>query len=69
MRRKFKVPSIASSEITSESAYMNRRQFMGGVVGGTAGALAAAGVPQIALADTGTGGAALEYQSATPQGG
>ena len=28
MRRRYLVPSIASSEITSESAYLNRREFV-----------------------------------------
>ena len=63
MRRKFKVPSIASSEITSETAYFNRRQFMGGA----AGALATAALPQAAQAKT-TGGQALEFSRAAAGG-
>ena len=56
MRRKYQVPKIASSEVTSETAYLNRRQF----IGGTAGALAVAGLPQVGHAAR-TGGKALDY--------
>jgi sulfoxide reductase catalytic subunit YedY len=64
MGKRFVPPSIASSEITSESAYFQRRDFvgalglaaLGGIVGGTGDALAAQS----------TGGRELEFQAAAP---
>jgi sulfoxide reductase catalytic subunit YedY len=55
-----KKPEIPSSEITPESVYLNRRQFLGA----SAAALAGAAVPALAACDTGkgtaSGGAAEE---------
>lgn len=64
MGKRFVPPSIASSEITSESAYFQRREFvgalglaaLGGIVGGTGDALAAKT----------TGGRELAFQAAAP---
>jgi sulfoxide reductase catalytic subunit YedY len=51
-----KKPEIPSSEITPESVYLNRRQFLGA----SAAALAGAAVPALAACDTGDGAADAE---------
>jgi len=64
MRKRYSPPSIASSEITAESAYLQRREFVtalglaaaGGMLGGAAQASAAKSVA----------GRVLEFQAATP---
>ena len=65
MRRKFTVPRIASSELTSETAYLDRRQFVKqlGLAAVPAG-LATAG--SMAAASVNTGGQPLEYRPASP---
>ena len=65
MRRKFTVPQIASSEITSESSYMDRRQFVQRL-GLAAVPLGLAGGAGPALGDNKvTGGVPLQYARAT----
>ena len=64
MRKRFSIPRIASSEITSESAYLKRRDFMRAA--GLAAAPALAGLSLQAQAAPGNGGAALVYAKATP---
>jgi sulfoxide reductase catalytic subunit YedY len=64
MRKRFSIPRIASSEITSESAYLKRRDFMRAA--GLAAAPAVAGLSLQAQAAPGTGGAPLVYAKATP---
>ncbi len=64
MSRSFKVPSIASSEITSESAYFNRRDFMR-ASGAAALPLLAGGMS--AQAAPKTGGAPLDFSKAGAQ--
>jgi sulfoxide reductase catalytic subunit YedY len=64
MRKRFSVPSIASSEITPESVYLKRRDFMRGA--GLAAGPALAGLSLQAQAAPRTGGAPLEYAAATP---
>lgn len=64
MRKRFSIPRIASSEITSESAYLKRRDFMRAA--GLAAAPALAGLSLQAQAAPGTGGAPLVYANATP---
>ena len=65
MRRKFTVPQIASSELTSETSYLDRRQFVKqlGLAAVPAG-LATAG--SMAAASVNTGGQPLEYRPASP---
>ena len=64
MRQRFSIPRIASSEITSETAYLKRRDFMRAA--GLAAAPALAGLSLQAGAATETGGAALNYAAAAP---
>ena len=64
MRKRFSSPAIASSEITSESAYLNRRQFMQGL--GVAAAPVLAGFAAGAHAAPGSGGEALNFTAAKP---
>jgi sulfoxide reductase catalytic subunit YedY len=61
MRKRFTVPHIASSEITSESAYMQRREFVKGL--GLAAAPAVLG-SRSAAATPATGGKPLDYRPA-----
>jgi len=63
MRRKFIVPHIASSEITSESAYIDRRQFVKRL-GLAAVPIGLAGAGNTAAASAVTGGRALQYSPA-----
>jgi sulfoxide reductase catalytic subunit YedY len=63
MRRRFVPPHIASSEITPESVYLNRRQLMR-AAGAAALPLALAGGR--AQAARATGGAPLKFQAARP---
>lgn len=65
MRDRFRVPHIASSEITPESVYLKRREFMRAAAG-TALAPALGSVAMQAAAKVATGGAALDYVPATP---
>ena len=68
MPKRFSIPHIASSEITPEAVYLDRRQFMRGV--GIAAAPALAGLATRAQAAPTTGGAALDFAAAAPgQGG
>ena len=64
MRKRWSIPHIASSEITSETTYFNRRKFL--VAAGLAAAPAlggfAAGAGAVAL----TGRKPLDFQSAEP---
>lgn len=62
MAKRFSVPHIASSEITSESAYLNRRNFMRAA--GLAAIPAAAGVGLAAQAAPVTGGKPLTFSTA-----
>jgi methionine sulfoxide reductase catalytic subunit len=64
-RKRFVVPAIASSEITGESAYLNRRELMK-VCAATA-APALMGASMSAAAAPVTGGAALDYRKASAQ--
>jgi len=65
MRQRFSIPRIASSEITSETAYLKRRDFIRGAVGlGAAPALGALSLQAHAAAST--GGVALDYSKAGP---
>ena len=64
MRQRFSIPRIASSEITSETAYLKRREFMRAA--GLAAAPALAGLSLQTGAATETGGAPLSYASAAP---
>ena len=64
MRQRFSIPRIASSEITSETAYLKRRDFMRAA--GLAAAPALAGLSLQAGAATETGGAPLKYAAAAP---
>ena len=66
MSRSFKVPRIASSEITSESAYFSRRDFIR-TSGAAALPLLAGAAP--AQAAPKTGGAPLEFAKASAQSG
>ena len=63
MRRKFTAPDIASSEITSESAYLARRDFVK-QLGLAAAPLGLSGATLTARANVRTGGAPLTYQPA-----
>ena len=63
MRRKFTTPDIASSEITSESAYLARRDFVK-QLGLAAVPLGLSGATATANANVQTGGAPLTYESA-----
>jgi sulfoxide reductase catalytic subunit YedY len=65
MRRKFKVPELASSEITSESAYLDRRQFVK-KLGLAAVPAGLAGAASVTAASVITGGKPLEYRPARP---
>lgn len=63
MASRFSYPNIASSEITPESVYLKRREFMRGI--GVAASLpVAAGLSVSACAAKSTGGKALNYQKA-----
>jgi len=66
MRKRTAIPHIASSEITAETAYLNRREFLG-VAGAAVPALA--GFPMRAGAVTVTGRKPVEFSSAGPGGG
>ncbi|MCB1690673.1 MAG: protein-methionine-sulfoxide reductase catalytic subunit MsrP [Halioglobus sp.] len=60
MRQRFKIPVIASSEITPESVYLKRRDFM--QAAGLAALPVLVGASQPARSDVVTGGAPLEYR-------
>ena len=64
MSRRFKIPQIASSEITSETAYFNRRDLM------KAAGLAALPVALAGLSTAAAAAESLEYSAAnaSPQG-
>lgn len=62
MARRFQVPTIASSDITPESVYMRRRQFM--KAAGLLAAPAAAGIGFSVNAAVNTGGKPLEFSPA-----
>lgn len=64
MRRRTPVPQIASSEITSESAYFNRREFVRAA--GLAATPFLGAVAGSARADVATGGAKLAFKAAQP---
>jgi len=65
MRRRFTTPAIPSSEITSETAYLRRRDILRAA--GVAAALPVAGaVPLSADAAARTGGVPLEFHKAVP---
>ena len=64
MPKRFSIPHIASSEITPEAVYLDRRQFMRGV--GIAAAPALASLATRAQAAPTTGGAALDFAAAAP---
>jgi sulfoxide reductase catalytic subunit YedY len=64
MSKRFQVPHIASSEITPESVYLRRREFMRAT--GLAGLPLLAGVSAGADAAKATGGAALDYERGAP---
>ncbi len=63
--KKFVVPGIASSEITPESVYLNRRRFIQAGVGATLAVSAASSMVYAAS----TGGATLHYRAATKADG
>jgi len=60
MRRRFSVPHIASSEITPESVYIRRREFMRAAAGVAALPLTGQAVPSAAALPV-TGGAPLTF--------
>jgi sulfoxide reductase catalytic subunit YedY len=62
MARRYRVPTIASSEITSESAYLSRRSFMRGA--GLAAAPLLLGGAGSVMAAPATGGGPLEFATA-----
>ena len=64
MRRRTLVPQIASSEITSESAYFNRREFVRAA--GLAATPFLGAVAGPARAEVATGGAKLAFKAAQP---
>lgn len=64
MRRRTPVPQIASSEITSESAYFNRREFVRAA--GLAATPFLGAVAGSARAEVATGGAKLAFKAAQP---
>mgnify|MGYP001820540072 FL=1 len=64
MRRKFAVPHIASSELTSETAYLDRRQFVK-QLGLAAVPVGLAAVGSKAVASVNTGGKPLEFRPAS----
>ena len=64
MRRRTPVPQIASSEITSESAYFNRREFVRAA--GLAATPFLGAVAGAARAGAATGGAKLAFKAAQP---
>lgn len=66
MPRRFSIPSIASSDITSESAYLNRRQFL--AAAGLAAAPLATGLSAATQAGVDTGGKPLQFTAAPPGG-
>lgn len=68
MRRRFSVPHIDSSEITSESAYLRRRDFIKGTAMAAA-PLALSGLSATAQASKVTGGEPLDYREVTPGSG
>jgi sulfoxide reductase catalytic subunit YedY len=63
MGRRYSAPGIASSEITSESVYLKRRQFIRAAGLAAAPILGGLSVPVGAVEET--GGAPLDYQQAT----
>ena len=63
MRKRFTVPDIASSEITPESVYLDRRSFVKGL-GLAAVPAALSARPASASGAAGTGGKALDYRKA-----
>lgn len=63
MRQRFLAPSIASSEITPETSYLKRRDFIRGL--GLAAAPVMGGLSLQSQAAVSTGGAALDYAAAT----
>ncbi len=65
MRRKFTVPHIASSEITSESAYLDRRQFVRRLGLAAVPASLVSGAGPATAAGKITGGESLQYRPAT----
>ena len=65
MRKRYQVPAIASSEITSESAYLNRRSLIKAT--GLAALPALVGSTGVAAEET--GGEALEYAPAAQDSG
>ena len=65
MRQRFTVPPVASSEITSESAYLKRREFIR-AAGLTAAIPVLGGVSLSSRAAVTTGGQPLDYDSALP---
>lgn len=62
MRQRFSAPHIASSEITPETTYLKRREFIRAA--GLAAVPALGGLSLQAGAAVATGGAPLEYASA-----
>ena len=64
MRKRFSIPRIASSEITPESTYLKRRDFIRGL--GLAATPALGGLSLHSEAAISTGDAALDYVAATP---
>ncbi|MFV0276651.1 MAG: protein-methionine-sulfoxide reductase catalytic subunit MsrP [Parahaliea sp.] len=64
MSRRYRPPTVASSEITPESVYLRRRELMRATGVGLAGAML--GGVSGALATTGTGGRELSYRKARP---
>jgi sulfoxide reductase catalytic subunit YedY len=67
MRKRFSIPWIASSEITPESIYLQRRDFIRGL--GLAAAPVLGGLSLHTEAAVNTGGATLDYAAATPGSG
>jgi sulfoxide reductase catalytic subunit YedY len=65
MRQRYIAPHIPSSEITGESVYLRRREFMR-AAGLAAAGPAVGGLSQAALAAERTGGAPLNYTAASP---
>lgn len=63
MAKRYFVPPIPSSEITSESAYLNRRQFMRAA--GLTASTSLMGSLSTTAHGASTGGAALKYSKAT----
>ena len=65
MSKRYKVPTIASSEITPEAMYLKRRDLMR-AAGLAAAAPAVSGLSPAARAAERTGGAPLQYAKASP---